>query len=161
MRKLIFVFFVMLSSAAYSQIITDKEESKSVYEKSQYDSDVTISVPNPNEPFIEGDDNKIYIAVEIQAEPKEGVVKFREDFLKNIKRPKGEADGSVLRVMLNFIVEKDGSLTNIRAIRDPGYGMGEQCVKVLKKSGKWKPAQNKGVIVRSQFTLPITINLVP
>ena len=62
-------------------------------------------------------------------------------------------------VTLRFIVEKDGSLSNIRIIRDAGMGTGEEAVRVLQNSVKWKPGMNKGEAVRVEYTLPIQLNL--
>ena len=44
-------------------------------------------------------------------------------------------------------------------MRDPGYGVGQEAIRVLKTMPKWKPALNKGKAVRSQFTLPVTIRV--
>ncbi len=61
--------------------------------------------------------------------------------------------------MLGFVVEKDGTLTDIKVLRDPGYGIGKVAEKVLRSMPKWKPAVQNGRSVRSQFTLPITIQV--
>ena len=62
------------------------------------------------------------------------------------------------KVFITFIVEKDGSLSNFKILRDIGYGTGEESVRVLKLSPKWKPGEIKGKPVRVQFSLPITVN---
>ncbi|MGE4348010.1 MAG: energy transducer TonB, partial [Flavobacteriaceae bacterium] len=56
-------------------------------------------------------------------------------------------------------VETDGSLTDIKVIRDLGYGTGAEAVRVLKKSKKWKPGTQNGKPVRVKYTLPISINI--
>jgi beta-lactamase regulating signal transducer with metallopeptidase domain len=61
------------------------------------------------------------------------------------------------RVFANFIVEKDGSLSNIKILRDMGYGTGEETVRVLKESPKWKPGKIDGKAVRTMYSLPISI----
>jgi beta-lactamase regulating signal transducer with metallopeptidase domain len=62
------------------------------------------------------------------------------------------------KVFVTFVVEKDGSLSNIEVIRDFDFGTGEEAVRVLKLSPKWKPGKLKGNNVRMQYSLPITIN---
>ncbi len=62
------------------------------------------------------------------------------------------------RIKLSFVVEKDGSLTEIKAESDTEFGIEEEAVRVLKKSKKWTPAKQKGVPVRCSFTLPFVVN---
>lgn len=64
-----------------------------------------------------------------------------------------------VQVILSFVVEKDGSITDIKVLRDPGYGTGTEAIRVLKSMPKWKPARQDNKTVRSQFTLPITIQV--
>ncbi len=60
------------------------------------------------------------------------------------------------KVIVQFIVEKDGSLTNIKAIKGPGGGTSEEAVRVMQKSPKWQPGIKDGKPVRVQFAAPIT-----
>ena len=61
------------------------------------------------------------------------------------------------RIYVSFVVEKDGSLTDIKVVRDAGFGTGEEAVRVLKNSKKWQPAEQNGKKVRCQFMLPIKL----
>ncbi|MGV8877686.1 MAG: TonB family protein [Sphingobacteriaceae bacterium] len=63
------------------------------------------------------------------------------------------------RVIVYFIVEKDGSLTNIKVLRDIGSGCGKEAIRVLKKSPKWRPAIYDQKPVRADYTCPISFNL--
>jgi len=65
------------------------------------------------------------------------------------------------RVLISFVVEVDGSLTEIEILRNLGYGTGEAAVAMLKKSPKWKPGIQKGKPVRVRFTLPLQLNPKP
>ena len=58
-------------------------------------------------------------------------------------------------VYLTFTVEKDGSLTDIKVIRDIGCGCGEEAIRIIKMMPKWIPAKQCGKIVRQQYNLPI------
>lgn len=60
-------------------------------------------------------------------------------------------------VLSNFVVERDGSISNIRILRDIGYGTGDAAVRVLEKSPKWLPGKQHGVPVRVSYTLPIKL----
>ncbi len=63
------------------------------------------------------------------------------------------------KVILSFIVEKDGSLTAIKIIRELGFGTGEEAVRVLKASPKWNPGMQNGKPVRVACTLPFKLDL--
>jgi protein TonB len=65
-----------------------------------------------------------------------------------------------LKVLVSFIVEKDGTMTDIRIVRDPGYGMGKEAIKALKAiKTKWTPGKKGGKPVRTAYTLPIVLNV--
>lgn len=80
------------------------------------------------------------------------------DLVKTVTR-KGMPDGKY-RVMTRFIVEKDGSLTDITVLNDPGYGVGKELQKIIKTSPlQWTPASSNGSPVRSYHTQPVTFIL--
>jgi len=65
-----------------------------------------------------------------------------------------------MKVYVSFVVETDGTMSNIKVARDPGYGLGNEAMRVLKSiKTKWKPGQIKGVNVRTAYNLPITVNI--
>jgi len=70
-----------------------------------------------------------------------------------------EEEGLQGTVYLSFIVEKDGSLSDIKILRDIGYSTGQESVRVLRKSEKWIPGEQKGKKVRCLYTLPIKLPL--
>lgn len=86
-----------------------------------------------------------------------------DDFYKKVARefdlPDTEKE-MTLKVYVSFIIEKDGTMSNIKVLRDPGYGMGKEAVRVLKSiKTKWKPGKKAGKEVRTAFNLPITLNV--
>ena len=97
--------------------------------------------------------------VEVKPEYPGGLAKFYKFLTDNFKSPAVE-DDITAKVYLSFIVEKDGSMTNINVVRDPGYGLGDEAVRVLKLiPEKWKPGYQSGEAVRCSYNLPMTINL--
>jgi protein TonB len=67
---------------------------------------------------------------------------------------------NTITVYVSFVVEKDGTMSNITVPRDPGYGLGEEAIRVLKSiKTKWKPGKRKGELVRTAYSLPIVINV--
>jgi len=103
--------------------------------------------------------DKVHIAVSKPAKYPGGMEEFNRDFISNFKLP--EINGNSARVILQFIVEKDGSLHDVKVVRDPGFGIGEAAIEALSKTKQWIPAEDHDQIVRSQFTLPITIAATP
>ncbi|MGL2964965.1 energy transducer TonB [Flavobacterium sp. XGLA_31] len=72
----------------------------------------------------------------------------------NVPRDKNFKGG---KVYVTFIIEKDGAVTEVKVIRDCGFGTGEEAKRVLSLSPKWLPGEQKGIPVRVQYSLPITL----
>ena len=102
------------------------------------------------------DDNTIYTAVEVRPDFPGGMQKFYDFVSKNFKTP--EEDEVSGKIMIQFVVEKDGSLTDIKVVRDLGFGTGKEAERVLRKSPKWKPGVQNGRPVRVSYLLPISIS---
>lgn len=105
---------------------------------------------------ITNDSEKIYYAVETKPDFKGGIKEFYNYIGKNFRVPNvNKLSG---KVIVSFVVEKDGSLTDIKVIRDIGYGTGEEAIRVLKNSPTWIPGYQSGKPVRVMYTLPIVIS---
>lgn len=100
-----------------------------------------------------------YTQTETPPSFKGGMEAFYKYIGDNFKLPKAAKQNKVKgRIVLQFIVEKDGSISNIKILNDLEYGTGEEAVRVLEKSPKWNPGIQNGKAVRVQFTLPIELN---
>jgi protein TonB len=105
-------------------------------------------------------DNQVFMAVEVEPEFPGGMDKFNSYLSNHIKYPAIAKENNVQgRVILQFVVERDGSFSGITVLRDPGSGLGDEAVRVLKSSPHWKPGIQNGKPVRVQFTLPVNFNL--
>ncbi|KQB99438.1 M56 family metallopeptidase [Pedobacter sp. Hv1] len=88
-----------------------------------------------------------------------GIQKLNSYLDKKIKYPIAALDNDVQgTVMVNFIVEKDGSLSNLKTDRKLGFGLDEEAIRVLKMS-KWLPAIQDGKTVRVNYSIPIKFTL--
>ncbi|WP_163407680.1 energy transducer TonB [Flavobacterium ajazii] len=86
-----------------------------------------------------------------------GIGKFYTYVGNNFNKPELDAE-KTLRVYVSFVIEKDGTMTDIVVKSDPGYGMGKEAVRVLKSlKTKWAPGILDGKPVRTAYNLPITI----
>ena len=85
---------------------------------------------------------------------------FRAWVQKNIKYP-AEAfrNGEQGRVVLSFVVEKDGSVSNIQKLQTPGKAFSEETRRVVAASPKWKPGEQRGEKVRVRYTLPVDFRI--
>ncbi|WP_299284722.1 energy transducer TonB [uncultured Mucilaginibacter sp.] len=79
---------------------------------------------------------------------------------KNLRYPPVAKENNTQgRVILSFVVEKDGSLTDIKVLRDIGGGCGQEAIRVLSKSPHWTPGIQNGKPVRVAFTMPVNFTL--
>jgi protein TonB len=79
---------------------------------------------------------------------------------KNIQYPDmAKQNGIEMKVVIQFVVEKDGKITNIEVVKKGGWGFDEAALEVVKKMPAWKPAKQNGKPVRLQMNLPIKFTL--
>jgi len=79
---------------------------------------------------------------------------------KNLRYPeKAEKKGIEGKVFTKFVVEKDGTVTNVSVVKGIGYGCDEAAARVIKMLPPWNPGKNDGKIVRTRFTIPIVFQL--
>ena len=141
--------------------IVDLKEKKIGSETIKGDPDAVLTVDEPvgKGPVTEiiQEDNNVYNTAGIEVKPDfpGGIEKFYKFVGNNYKTP--EEEGLKGKVYVTFVVEKDGSLTDIKVLRDIGYGTGAEAIRVLKKCPKWTPGEQNGKKVRVLYSLPITI----
>ena len=89
-----------------------------------------------------------------------GEQKLMEFVGKNIKYPQiARETGIQGRVFVNFVVEPDGSVSNVTVLRGIGGGCDEEAMRVVKNMPKWKPGKQRGKAVRVQYMLPVNFRL--
>lgn len=85
---------------------------------------------------------------------------FRTWVMGRLRYPAVAAENGVSgRVMVQFVVERDGSVTNIEVLSSPDRSLSEETVRVISTSPKWTPGSQRGVPVRVRFILPIDFRL--
>ena len=126
--------------------------------KGDPDAELTIEPVGNGPKDVVAEDNNIYnsAGIEVKADFPGGVDKFRSYVLKNYQVP--DEEGLKGKVFVTFVVEKDGSLSDIKVIRDIGYGTGNEAIRVIKSSKvRWNPGEQNGKKVRMLFSMPISI----
>src|SRR5690606_352349 len=103
-------------------------------------------------------ENMVYCFVSQEAQSKEGIQRFYLNFSRRINIKDFSNDNREINAQLEFVVEKDGSFSDIRVIND-SQGIGQELMRVLKTMPKWNPGKYDEEIVRSRFILPIKIRI--
>jgi len=96
--------------------------------------------------------DEIFTIVEESASFPGGLAAWGKFLKKQLKYPRqAQRMGIEGRVFIQFIVERDGSLTDIKVVKGIGAGCDEEAVRVLKNSPKWKPGKQRGKPVRQKY----------
>lgn len=143
--------------------VPDEEE---IEEDIEIDLDVEITEDTQIEEMVfeeapeEEATDEIFMVVEDQPEPQGGMQAFYTYVGKNLQYPaQARRMGIEGKVFVQFVVNTDGTLTNVQAIKGIGGGCDEEAVRVIKNAPKWKPGKQRGRAVRVRMVLPITFKL--
>lgn len=119
---------------------------------------ITIRTPDP-EPE-EEESEKIFTIVEETAAPKGGMAAFYQYVSENIKYPVQAKRMNIQgRVYVEFVIAKDGTLTDVHIVKGIGAGCDEEAVRIVQGAPPWKPAKQRGKPVRQRYTLPIVFKM--
>ena len=144
---------------------TDTVRNDSVDEPFLLEGDVMAPVPDSLKVFVfepvEDEDRPgVYIVVDQMPEFPSGDKGLYEFIADNIKYPaEAKEEGIKGRVFVNFIVEPDGSVSDIRVLRGIGGGCDEEAVRVVESMPKFKPGMQDGEAVRVSYTIPVFFRL--
>lgn len=104
--------------------------------------------------------DEIFMIVEERPEPAGGLGTFYQYIAENMKYPRFALQNQVQgKVFVQFVVEKDGKLSQISVIKGIGYGCDEAAIEVLEGAPAWKPGKQRGNPVRVRMMIPITFKL--
>ena len=108
----------------------------------------------------EVEEEEIFIVVEDDPEFPGGMDSLYAFIERNLVYPQLAKDNKIEgKVYVSFTVETDGSISNVKVLRDIGGGCGAEAMRVVMKMPKWKPGKQRGKPVRVQFNLPIEFKL--
>jgi protein TonB len=160
------VKFVKPVVAKAEEVVEEIVEVKQIKDKNigaetiKGDPDAVVTVDEPvgtGTAAVVEEDNTVYNTAGIEQKPEfpGGMEKFYKFISNNYQTP--EEEGLKGKVYVTFVVEKDGSLTDIKVLRDIGYGTGKEAIRVLNKCPRWIPGEQNGKKVRVLYSLPIAI----
>jgi len=120
----------------------------------------TFIPPPPPKPKEEEATEEIFVVVEEQPEFPGGQAALMKFLSDNIRYPViAQENGIQGRVICSFVVEKDGSITDVQVVRGVDPSLDKEAVRVIQSMPKWKPGKQRGKPVRVRFTLPIVFRL--
>ena len=144
--SILLMFLVFTTNAQVSQLngILDQEAS-----------DVSARTSNPTSG---GSDtsNVVYEVVEIQPSPPGGMAGWNKYLMENLRYPtNAQRKGIEGTVIVAFVVNTDGTTTDIEILRSVGGGCDEEVIRIVKGSPKWTPGMQRGTPVRTRMRLPL------
>ena len=105
-------------------------------------------------------DTAVFEVVEVPPRFPGGEIELMKFISRNVKYPAEARDKHVQgRVILTFIVEKDGSISNVRVARPVDPSLNAEAIRVVQSMPKWEPAKQRGQAVRVRYTVPIQFRL--
>lgn len=111
----------------------------------------------------EEDYTKTFISVQKEAQFPGGVGAWQKYLERNLNTnmpvDNGAAAGTYT-VIVSFVVDKDGNISDVQALNDPGYGTAQEAIRVIKKSKQWTPALQNGrnVTYRQKQSITFLVN---
>ena len=128
--------------------------------KSQTDAPNEADRPPSSSQIQEEEPKQTFTVVEVMPEYPGGVNEMMKFLSENIKYPMSAKENGISgKVLVTFVVEKNGLITNIKILRGIGGGCDEEAIRVLKLMPKWKPGTQRGQAVRVQYNVPIKFTL--
>ena len=89
-----------------------------------------------------------------------GEQKMSEFITSNINYPEAAREAGVQgRVYIRFVIEQDGSISNVKVMRGIGSGCDEEAMRVIKSMPKWRPGKQHGKTVRVSYQIPVNFSL--
>lgn len=142
-------------------VVDDNTEVQDVKINVEVDQKTVLEVYVPpvkeEEEIVE---QEIFTIVETMPEFPGGQQAMLEFIARNIKYPPLARESGIQgRVFVNFVVEPDGSVSNVKVIRGIGGGCDEEAIRVVQSMPKWTPGRQRGKAVRVSFNLPVRFTL--
>ena len=141
-------------------IVTNDEKISTNVDFAEFAEDVeiiqTVAVEEENleddQPFVKVEQMPSFMGGDLMT--------FRNWVMSKLRYPQiAQENGITGRVLLMFVIEKDGSLTNIQVLQTPDSSLSDEAIRVLKTSPKWTPGKQRNQTVRVKYTLPVDFRI--
>jgi protein TonB len=151
----------MIIEVADEEIIEEIEINLDIEMTEETRIEEVIFTDDDGEAIPEESVDEIFVIVEEQPLPKGGYKAFYDFVGQNLRYPpQARRMGIEGRVFVEFVVEKDGSLTDIKIVKGIGAGCDEEAMRVIASAPNWNPGKQRGREVRVRMIMPIVFKLV-
>lgn len=144
------------------EVLNEEEINEDIEVDMDAEASVSETTPEVAHVVVEveaEDPNMLFTVVEESAAPVGGISAFNQFVSSNIRYPnQARRMGIGGKVYVEFIVERDGSITNVKSIKGIGAGCDEEAVRVVSMAPKWNPGKQRGKPVRQRMILPISFS---
>ena len=143
-------------------VVEDDVETETIEINTEDDKDVEVVIAPPVEaPVEEEEEEVVFVVVESMPEFPGGAQAMMRYIAENIKYPViAQENGIQGRVICQFVVEKDGKVSDIQVVRSSGEAsLDKEAQRVIGSMPKWKPGKQRGKPVRVKYTLPVNFRL--
>lgn len=138
------------------QVVTNDTKITTEVDFTEFDDDVEIVQQVAVKEEVIEDDQPFLIAETMPSFQGGDLNTFRAWVQQNVKFPQIALENGIQgRVVLSFVIEKDGRLTNIQVLQTPDRSLSDEAIRVLSKSPKWSPGKQRNQVVRVKYTLPV------
>lgn len=118
------------------------------------------NIATPEPPKQEVEQNKVFDVVEQQPSYPGGMGALNQWLASNIKYPAMAAENGIEgRVVVQFVVERDGSVSGVHVVRGVDPSLDKEATRVVSQMPKWIPGKQNGSAVRVKYTVPVTFRL--
>lgn len=124
-------------------------------------AELSLTITNPKDTIIPTPEDVVFEVVEVMPEfPNGGMPGLMKYLGKNVKYPiEAHANNIEGRVVVHFIVNKDGSISNVGLTRSVDPLLDKEAIRVISDMPKWKPGMQRGKAVRVKYTVPVMFRL--
>lgn len=152
MKKLLFFLIILMPIMVTAQEVSPKDSLAA----KEAEKKVLLAAQEAADK-----EDVVYKVVEQMPEFPGGEKALRAFLTENVKYPSiAKENGIYGRVVCQFIVEKDGSISDVRAVKSSGeISLDREAIRVIKMMPKWKPGKQRNKPVRARFTMPINFSL--
>lgn len=138
------------------QVVTNDTKITTEVDFTEFDDDVEIVQQVAVKEEVIEEDQPFLIAETMPSFQGGDLNTFRAWVQQNVKFPQIALENGIQgRVVLSFVIEKDGRLTNIQVLQTPDRSLSDEAIRVLSKSPKWSPGKQRNQVVRVKYTLPV------
>ena len=143
-------------------VVEDDVETETIEINTEDDKDVEVVIAPPVEaPVEEEEEEVIFVVVESMPEFPGGQQALFKYLAENVKYPViAQENGIQGRVICQFVVNTDGSIVDVVAVRSSGEpSLDKEAIRVIQSMPKWKPGKQRGKPVRVKYTVPVNFRL--